>query len=76
MVALLQKIVRKPSLSCKTSCANPLQGQGLGFATAVAGPNNDNNDNDDDDDDNVGSSVLHIVVASTISPILATLLLR
>ena len=75
MADLLQELVSKPSL-LKTSCANPLQGQGLGFVIAVAGPNNDNNNNNDNDNDNIGSSVLHIVVASTISPILTTLLLR
>jgi hypothetical protein len=55
-------------LSCKTLCANPLRGQGLGFVIAVAGPDNDNDNNDKNDDDGVA-------LASAISLGLATLVL-
>jgi hypothetical protein len=49
-------------------CANPLQGQGLGFVISVAGPDNDNGNNNKDDDDNVA-------LANAISLGLATLVL-
>ena len=56
-------------LSCKTLCANPLRGQGLGFVIAMEGPDNDNNNNNKDDDDDVA-------LASAISLGLATLVSR